>query len=70
MEVAPPANDPCMGETYVGRCATPTIVKWCEAGVVYELNCVGTGVNASGEAFIYNGTCGLDPTRNINNCIY
>lgn len=59
--------DPCNGETYYGRCtADGKTVIWCENGTVQQLSCVGT--NSQGQN--YNGSCGLDTTRNLNNCLY
>ncbi|MBC7792614.1 MAG: trypsin-like serine protease [Clostridia bacterium] len=64
-------TDPCNGETYYGRCnSAGTSVIWCENNAVQTLSCVGTGVNAQGQNFDYNGTCGLDTTRNVLNCLY
>lgn len=34
----PPMQDPCMGETYAGRCSGNTVI-WCEQSTVHKINC-------------------------------
>ncbi len=54
----PPADDPCQGETYQGRCDGTTII-WCQDNLVQQLACA-----------LYGGSCGWDATRQVNNCLY